>query len=119
MTRIQGPQIIPVRDFHNPDSTVVQQYGERSEISTEVRERYPDVETFPNAGEIVRTPVFGALDYFFVVRRVQVIPGVYAKSTPVMVRGDVIVAPGQESKNVAKISEIEFLPVYYATVLGA
>jgi len=115
MTRTIGPQILPIRDFLNPDSTP--RYGERTENSTQVRERYPDVEKVIPPDSITRTPVFAADDYFFVVRRVEVIKGVYATSVPALVRGDQIAAAGQEIINSAKISDLEFLAVYYASVL--
>ncbi len=116
MTRIQGQQIVAIREFNRPGDTQ-NPWAERMETSNEVRERYPDAESGTPPDPIVRTPVFAADEYFFVVRRVEVIPGVFAPSTPAMVLGSVIAPPGSEVMTKTPIAQLEFFPVYYASVL--
>ena len=101
-----GSQILPIREFLTPGAA--QPWGERTENSEAVRERYPDLQETP------RVPVFPLDGQFYVVRRTMVVPGVYAPTNPVLVTGAQINPTGAAVTHGARIAELEFLPVYYA-----
>ncbi len=104
-----GPRIEPVREFLTPG--LEQPWGDRTENSPEVRERYPDLQDAPN-----RVPQFPLDGQFFVVRRAEVIPGVFAPTTPKLVTGAQINSSGAAFSHQARIAQLEFLPVYYQAV---